>query len=223
MSTSTDAERSVYVGNVDPQVTEELLYELFTQLGPVTGIRYPKDKVQQTYQGFAFVEFAAPRDQEYVLQLAARTKGKVARLYDKWLNVRQVGENSGSSGKATGAADKVAGNVDDMPLAKVLISNLSDTTETKTLSRIVSKLGKVYRPIERFSSGASITDAQDSCYVFFNYYRDADKAIAQLNDTHVGNTRVSVAFAPRPAGQKGHYGTAVDRRLNSEAEKHGLI
>lgn len=218
MSSSTDAQRSVYVGNLDPQVTEELLYELFTQLGPVTGIRYPKDKVQQTYQGFAFVEFATPRDQEYVLQLATRTKGNVARLFDKWLNIRKVGENNATSesGSAKG------GNADDMPLAKIVIGNLSDTTETKTLSRVVSKLGKIYCPIERFSSG-NAGDTQDSCIVFFNYYRDADKAIAQLNDSHIGNTRVTVSYSPRPAGQKGHYGSAVDRRLNAEAEKHGLI
>lgn len=34
-STDRNQEATVYVGNVDPQVTEELLWELFVQAGPV--------------------------------------------------------------------------------------------------------------------------------------------------------------------------------------------
>ena len=33
-----NAEATVYVGNLDTQVTEELLWELFLQAGPVTNV-----------------------------------------------------------------------------------------------------------------------------------------------------------------------------------------
>ena len=61
-----NAEATVYVGNLDTQVTEELLWELFLQAGPVTNVYVPKDRVTSTHQGFGFVEFRSEEDAEYV-------------------------------------------------------------------------------------------------------------------------------------------------------------
>lgn len=36
---------TVYTGNLDDQVTEELLWELYTQVGVVVHVHMPKDKV----------------------------------------------------------------------------------------------------------------------------------------------------------------------------------
>ena len=61
-----NAEATVYVGNLDAQVTEELLWELFLQAGPVTNVYVPKDRVTNTHQGYGFVEFRNEEDAEYV-------------------------------------------------------------------------------------------------------------------------------------------------------------
>ena len=61
-----NAEATVYVGNLDPQVTEEVLWELFLQAGPVTNVYVPKDRVTSTHQGYGFVEFRNEEDAEYV-------------------------------------------------------------------------------------------------------------------------------------------------------------
>ena len=61
-----NAEATVYVGNLDPQVTEELLWELFLQAGPVTNVYVPKDRVTSTHQWYGFVEFRNEEDAEYV-------------------------------------------------------------------------------------------------------------------------------------------------------------
>jgi splicing factor 3B subunit 4 len=52
---------TVYVGDLDPQVDEEILWELFLQVGPVAYTHIPRDKVTGQHQGFGFVEFAQVR------------------------------------------------------------------------------------------------------------------------------------------------------------------
>lgn len=38
-------EATVYVGNLDSKTDEELLWEIFTQAGPVKNVHIPRDKV----------------------------------------------------------------------------------------------------------------------------------------------------------------------------------
>jgi splicing factor 3B subunit 4 len=87
-------EATCYVGNLDEQVTDELLWELFTQAGPVSApttqllqkivpqlsslydltavywsadnIYVPKDRVTNKHKGHAFVEFKGEEDADYV-------------------------------------------------------------------------------------------------------------------------------------------------------------
>ena len=62
-------ETTVYVGNIDPKVTKEQLYELFIQVSPISKLRYPKDKILQMHQGYAFIEFYTAKDVQYVIQV----------------------------------------------------------------------------------------------------------------------------------------------------------
>ncbi len=48
------------------QVTEELVWELFTQGGPVVNVYLPKDRVTNAHQGYGFVEFHSEEDSDYV-------------------------------------------------------------------------------------------------------------------------------------------------------------
>lgn len=61
-----NAEATVYVGNLDAQVTEEVLWELFLQAGPVTNVYVPKDRVTSSHQGYGFVEYRTEEDADYV-------------------------------------------------------------------------------------------------------------------------------------------------------------
>ena len=38
-------EATIYVGNLDPKVTDEILWEFFTQCGPVVNVHLPRDKI----------------------------------------------------------------------------------------------------------------------------------------------------------------------------------
>ena len=43
-------EATVYVGNCDTRVNEEILWELFTQCGPVASVHMPRDKITADHQ-----------------------------------------------------------------------------------------------------------------------------------------------------------------------------
>jgi hypothetical protein len=43
-------ECTVWVGGLEPQITEELLYELMLQAGPVVQLNMPRDPVTQVHQ-----------------------------------------------------------------------------------------------------------------------------------------------------------------------------
>ncbi|GJQ12303.1 hypothetical protein GpartN1_g5321.t1 [Galdieria partita] len=56
------ARRSLYVGGLDPQVTEEILWAAFIPFGDLLDVTMPLDNETQQHRGFAFIEFELPED-----------------------------------------------------------------------------------------------------------------------------------------------------------------
>ena len=75
-------EATCFVGDLDSQVDESLLWELCVQCGPVVDVHIPKDKLTQQHMGFGFVEFKGQADAEYAIKVLNMIKlfGKPIRL-----------------------------------------------------------------------------------------------------------------------------------------------
>lgn len=65
--------RTLWCGNLSSQITEELLYELFLQVGPVERVSIPTDKGGRK-SNFGFVTFKHVDSVDYAVKLLDRTK-----------------------------------------------------------------------------------------------------------------------------------------------------
>lgn len=77
-----DEQRTIWCGNLSDKVTEEILYELFLQAGPVRRVKIPKDK-EGRQLSYGFVTFKHVESVPYAITLMEGIP-----LFDRKLNLK---------------------------------------------------------------------------------------------------------------------------------------
>jgi splicing factor 3B subunit 4 len=103
-------------------VNENILWELFTQCGPVVNVHIPRDKITNEHQGYGFIEFKSEEDADYSIKIMHMIK-----LYGKPIKVNKASQ------------DKRTQDVG----ANVFIGNLDPEVDEKLLYETFSNFGMV--------------------------------------------------------------------------------
>ena len=151
-------EATIYVGNIDQKVTEDILWELFTQCAPVIKIYLPKDKITLKHQGFAFIEFRTKQDAEYAIKVMHMIK-----LYNKPINVN------------TATQDKRTQEIG----ADLFIGNLSEDVDEKKLKDTFSVFGVVLST--KIMKDPETGISKHYGFVSYDNFDSSDAAIKKLN------------------------------------------
>ncbi|XP_022231581.1 RNA-binding protein 7 [Drosophila obscura] len=80
-----DEQRTLFCGNLDERVTEEILFEVFLQAGPIEGVRIPSDNTGRQ-RNFGFVTYQRISAVPFALELYQGLE-----LFQKKVTIKQQG------------------------------------------------------------------------------------------------------------------------------------
>jgi splicing factor 3B subunit 4 len=178
------------VGNIDLKVTEEILWELFLQCGPVVSVQIPRDKITGDHNGYGFVEFKSEEDADYAIKIM-----HLIKLHGKPIKV-----NKASQDKRT---QEVGANL--------FIGNLDPDVDEKTLFETFNSFGlilstKIARDPE---TGAS----KGYGFVSYDSFESGDAAIASMDNQYFYNRMIKVSYAFKKESKGERHGDAAERLL----------
>jgi len=182
---------TLYVGDLDQQVTEPLLWELMLQAGPVVNVHIPKDKLSGVHSGYGFVEFLSEEDAEYAIKVM-----NMIKLYGKPIRI-----NKASQDKKTldVGANLFIGNLDPEVDEKLLYDTFS------TFGVIISTPKIMRDPADGSSRGFG--------FVSYDSFEASDAAIAAMNGQYLCGKPISVSYALKKDSKTERHGTPAERIL----------
>jgi len=185
------AQSSLYVGDLDPEVTEAELFDLFSRVGPVASLRVCRDAVTRRSLGYAYVNYNQAMDQ-----------GAASRALEQ-LNYSQLGQK----------AIRIMWSHRDPQFRKsgvgnIFIKNLDKSIDNRALHDTFSEIGPIL-------SSKVVTDAagESKGYGFVHFETDeaAALAIEKVNGMNMAGKKVYVGpFMKR--GERPNDGT---KRFNN--------
>ncbi|OIV93294.1 hypothetical protein TanjilG_13121 [Lupinus angustifolius] len=160
---------SLYVGDLDPSVTDSQLYDLFNQLGQVVSVRVCRDLTTGRSLGYGYVNYSNPQDAARSLDVLNFTP-----LNNK--SIRIMYSHRDPSIRKSGSGN-------------IFIKNLDRAIDHKALHDTFSSFGNILScKVATDSSGNS----KGYGFVQFDNEESAQKAIEKLNGMLLNDKQVYV-------------------------------
>ena len=167
---------SLYVGDLVPEVTEDVLYQVFNTIGPVASIRVCRDSVTRRSLGYAYVNFHSVQDAERALETLnfSNIKGHPCRIM--WSHRDPAVRRSTAS--------------------NVFIKNLDKNIDNKALHDTFGVFGNILS-----CKVAQDPDGKSRGFGFVHYETEeaAKMAIEKLNGMKIGTKTVFVGLFQKHA------------------------
>lgn len=194
---------TVYVGNLDSGCTENLLLELFVQIGRVKSVYMPKDKVTQSHNGYGFVEFLDVIDADYAITIL-----NMVKFFGRPLKVSKSSLNNKAELTRDVGANLFIGNLDPNDVDENL---LYDT---------FSAFGTLIRQ-PRIMRDEATNQSKGFGFVSFDSFEASDTALECMNGQYLGNRQIVVQYAYKKdtAGDSEMVGRPAGERHGSRAER----
>ncbi|KAK7357157.1 hypothetical protein VNO80_16440 [Phaseolus coccineus] len=173
---------SLYVGDLDGNVNEEQLYDLFSQVAQIVSIRVCRDQSKRSSLGYAYVNFSTAQDASNAMELLNFTpvNGKPIRIMfsQRDPSIRKSGHGN------------------------VFIKNLDTSIDNKALHDTFAAFGTVLSCKVATDNGTG--QSKGYGFVQFDNEDAAQNAIKQLNGMLINDKQVYVGlFVRRQARTNG--------------------
>lgn len=197
---------SLYVGDLEREVTEQQLYELFSSIGPVASIRVCRDAVTRRSLGYAYVNYNSALDPQAADRALEALNyhvlaGKPIRIM--WSHRDPAFRKSG--------------------VGNIFIKNLDKSIDNKALHDTFSQFGnilscKVAQDIQGNSKGYG--------FVHFESEEAATLAVEKVNGMLIQDRQVYVGpflkRTDRPSGRDANFTNVYIKNLSTEVTEEEL-
>lgn len=171
-------EATVFVGGLDENVTDELLWELMIQAGPVKHVYIPRDRITRQAQGYGFCEFRTEEDAQYAVKIL-----NMVKMFGKPIKVQPSSEHKR--------------NLDVG--ANIFVGNLDPDVDEKLLHDTFNAFGVIIETphiMRELETGNS----KGYGFVKFNSFEASDSAIEAMNGGYIMNRSIVVQYAYKKDG-----------------------